>query len=845
MGHTNATVTPLRPLTSQEAAFDRQLRQELRVMRTTPENAAPAELHQAIAKIAAREISLQWADTHDRQAEAGGKSVAYLSIEFLLGRSTSNNLMNGNLKYDAIASTLAHYGHNITDVMGEEADHALGNGGLGRLAACYASSAAALHLPFVGYSIFYKHGLFAQEFGDQGQQLERPDSWLQDGESPWFNRTATTYPVRFGGHVETLTDLDGRVHYRWAGGENMNARAVDMPVVGAPGIDGQSTVNTLRLWDAEPVQAVDFAAFSRGDHHGALSAQTSAAALTAVLYPEDSNEAGKALRLRQQHFMVSATVQDMVARHEQRHGSLDSFADKNALQINDTHPALAIPELMRVLMDDKGMSWDKAWGITQRTVAYTNHTLLPEALEKWDGGLFKHLLPRHHDIVSEINRHFLLDVNNRLGPSGERDERISILGQDGKVRMGNLAVVGSHSVNGVAKLHSELVRSKLFPDYAALWPERFCNVTNGVTIDRWIEQANPGLTSIFNGLAPGWQYNPSLLEQKAHQAADPTLQDSFAEVKQNNKQNLADYIQAKLGIEVNPEALFDVQIKRQHEYKRQLLNVLHTIDMYDAIVNDRPHAPCVPVVKIIAGKAAPGYYMAKLILQLANAVAHKVNSDPRVGDRLKVVVMPNYSVSQAEKIVPAADLSEQISTAGKEASGTGNMKMSMSGALTIGTLDGANVEICDAVGDENFFLFGLTTPEVERTLQRGYNSGPVISSNPRLERAIGLIDSGAFSPLGDPHRFGNIVNLLYHHDGYLVTADFASYMEAQHRAQETYADKAKWLFMSVTNAMKTVAPFSSTRAIQTYADQIWHTQPVPPAPRAQAGSKVAVAAGPR
>lgn len=841
MGQTNATVTSLRPLTNQEATFDRQLRQELWLTRTTPENAAPAELHQAIAKIATREIGLQWADTHDRQTEAGGKNVAYLSIEFLLGRSTSNNLMNGNLKYDAIASTLAHYGHSIADVLGEEADHALGNGGLGRLAACYASSAAALHLPFVGYSILYKHGLFAQEFGDHGQQLETPDSWLKNGDSPWLNRTATTYPVRFGGYVETLTDFDGRVHYRWAGGEIMNARAVDMPVVGAPDTDGQSTVNTLRLWDAEPVQAIDFAAFSRGDHHGALSAQTSAAALTAVLYPEDSNGAGKALRLRQQHFMVSATVQDLVARHEQRHGSLDSFADKNALQINDTHPALAIPELMRVLMDDKGMSWDKAWGITQRTVAYTNHTLLPEALEKWDGGLFRNLLPRHYDITCEINRRFLLDVNNRLGLSGERDERISILGQDGSVRMGNLAVVGSHSVNGVAKLHSGLVKSRLFPDYAALWPERFGNVTNGVTTDRWIEQANPGLTSIFNSLAHGWQHDPARLAQQAHRATETALQESFAEVKLNNKQNLADHIQATLGLKVNPEALFDVQIKRQHEYKRQLLNVLHIADMYDAIVNDRPHAPCVPVVKIIAGKAAPGYYMAKLILQLANAVAHKVNSDPRVGDRLKVVVMPNYSVSLAEKIVPAANLSEQISTAGTEASGTGNMKMSMNGALTIGTLDGANVEIREAVGAENFFLFGQSTQEVERTLERGYNSAPVIRSNQRLERAISLIDSGDLAPLGEPHRFGDIVNLLYHHDRYLVTADFASYMEAQHRAQETYADKAEWGRMSVTNALNTVGPFSSTRAIQTYAQEIWHTQPVPPAPRAQAGIKAAVA----
>lgn len=841
MGHPNATVTTLHPLAGQEATFDRQLRQELRLMHTTPQNATPAELHQAIAGIATREIGLQWADTHDRQVDAGGKSVAYLSIEFLLGRSTSNNLMNGNLKYNAIASTLAHYGHSIADVLGEEADHALGNGGLGRLAACYASSAAALHLPFVGYSLLYKHGLFAQEFGDHGQQLETPDSWLKNGDSPWLNRTTTLYPVRFGGHVETLTDFDGRVHYRWAGGEIMNARAVDMPIVGAPDSHGHSTVNTLRLWDAEPVQAIDFAAFSRGDHHGALSAQTSAAALTAVLYPEDSNEAGKALRLRQQHFMVSATVQDLVARHEQRHGSLDSFADKNAIQINDTHPALAIPELMRVLMDDKGMSWDKAWDITQCTVAYTNHTLLPEALEKWDGGLFRNLLPRHHEIICEINRRFLLDVNNRLGSSGERDERISILGQDGSVRMGNLAVVGSHSVNGVAKLHSDLVKSKLFPDYAALWPERFGNVTNGVTTDRWIEQANPGLTSIFNSLASGWQHDPALLARQAHRATEPELQESFAEVKLNNKRNLADHIQATLGLKVNPEALFDVQIKRQHEYKRQLLNILHIVDMYDAIVNDRPHAPCVPVVKIIAGKAAPGYHMAKLILQLANAVAKKVNSDPRVGDRLKVVVMPNYSVSLAEKIVPAADLSEQISTAGTEASGTGNMKMSMNGALTIGTLDGANVEIRDAVGAENFFLFGLTTPEVERTLQRGYNSGPVISGNQRLERAISLIDSGDLAPLGEPHRFGDIVNLLYHHDRYLVTADFASYMEAQHRAQETYADKAEWGRMSVTNALNTVGPFSSTRAIQTYAQEIWHTQPVPPAPRAQAGSNTPIA----
>jgi starch phosphorylase len=646
--------------------------------------------------------------------------------------------------------------------------------------------------------------------------------------------------------VETLTDFDGRVHYRWAGGEIMNARAVDMPVVGAPDPDGQSTVNTLRLWDAEPVQAVDFAAFSRGDHHGGLSAQTSAAALTSVLYPEDSNDAGKALRLRQQHFMVSATVQDLVTRHEQRHGSLDSFADKNAIQINDTHPALAIPELMRVLMDDKGMSWDKAWGITQRTVAYTNHTLLPEALEKWDGGLFRNLLPRHHDIVCEVNRRFLVDVNQRLGASGERDERISILGQDGSVRMGNLAVVGSHSVNGVAKLHSDLVQSKLFPDYAALWPEKFGNVTNGVTTDRWIEQANPGLTSVFNGLAPGWQYDPSLLTQQAHRATEPEVQASFAEVKQNNKQNLADHIKTTLGLSVNPEALFDVQIKRQHEYKRQLLNVLHVIDMYDAIVEGRDTAPCVPVVKIIAGKAAPGYHMAKLILQLANAVARKVNNDPRVGDRLKVAILPNYNVSLAEKIVPAADLSEQISTAGTEASGTGNMKMSMNGALTIGTLDGANVEIREAVGAENFFLFGLSTQEVERTLRRGYNSGPVIRGNQRLERAVSLIDSGTFSPLGEPHRFGDIVNMLHHHDCYLNTADFASYMEAQHRAQEAYADKEEWGRMSVTNALNTVAPFSSTRAIQDYAQRIWHTEPVPPAPRVQAGSKAALAAaGPR
>lgn len=839
---TNATVVSLRPLSPQEATFDRLLRQELRLTQNTPEKARPAELQQAIAQIAAREIGQQWADTRERQEAAAGKEVAYISAEFLVGRSTDNNLRNGNLGYDTIASVLARYGHTISDVMGEETDHALGNGGLGRLAACFISSAAAENLPVTGYGIYYKYGLFEQSFGEQGQQEERPDDWMKDGASPWFTPTAITYPVRFGGCVQPVTDTDGRTHYRWIGGDVLNACAVDMPVVGYPDPEGRSTINTLRLWDAKPPRPLDFEAFNRGEHAAALSAQTSADAITAVLYPNDKNKAGEELRLRQQHFMVSATVQDLVARHQRRHGSLNSFAEKNAIQINDTHPALAIPELMRVLMDDHGMEWDRAWNITQRTVAYTNHTLLPEALEKWEGALFRGLLPRHHEIVCEINSRFLADVNARIGHSGERDERISIVEADGKIRMGNLAVVGSHKVNGVAKLHSDLVKTTLFPDQAALWPDKFDNKTNGVTTDRWVEHANPGLSAIYNALAPGWQHDPSRVEPLARRAEDPALQASFAEAKRTNKMRLAGYIRTTLDLNVNPDALFDVQIKRQHEYKRQLLNVLEVIDTYNAIVEGREDAPAVPVVRIIAGKAAPGYYMAKLILELANAVAKKVNSDPRVGDRLKVAVLPNYRVSQAGIIVPAADLSEQISTAGTEASGTGNMKMSMNGALTIGTLDGANVEIREAVGAENFFLFGLTTPEVEQIKRRGgYDSAAVIRNNPYLAQAVEQIESGFFSPFSDPHHFGNIVTMLRCHDTYLIAADFASYKAAQRQAQETYAMPEIWNAMAIRNATRTLAPFSSTRTIQEYAQETWHTQPVPPAPRAQAGGRTAAA----
>ncbi|GAA0594036.1 glycogen/starch/alpha-glucan phosphorylase [Craurococcus roseus] len=756
-----------------------------------------------------------WLDSTRRAAETGAKQVHYLSLEFLTGRLLSDAMGNLGLT-GAVQEALAAVGVDAERLQEQEPDPALGNGGLGRLAACFMESMATLGIPAVGYGIRYEHGLFRQAFED-GEQIELPDDWLALG-NPWeFARPEVAYTVGFGGEVRISEDAEGRARRVWEPAETLSAVAYDMPVIGG----GGRHAATLRLWSARAGSPLHLEEFNRGDHVGALRDRVRLEAISRVLYPGDESPEGRELRLRQQFFFVTASLQDMLHRHLGLFGDARTLPDKAAVQLNDTHPALAVAELMRLLVDVHGMGWDEAWRTTVATVSYTNHTLMPEALETWPVPLMERLLPRHMEIIYRLNATHLEQVRERglgddaaLAAASLIDE-----GHGRRVRMGHLAFVGSHAVNGVSALHTGLLGKTVFGDLDAVYPGRISNKTNGVTFRRWLHRANPGLTRLLvDALGPHVLRDGEALAGLAKHADDRGFQAAFAAQRRARKEALARFIADRAGVAVDPEALLDVQVKRIHEYKRQLLNILHAVATWHA-VRDEPGRDWVPRVKLLAGKAAPGYRMAKHIIRLAHDVARTVNADPAVAGRLKLVFPPNYGVSLAELIIPAADLSEQISTAGMEASGTGNMKLALNGALTIGTLDGANVEIRQRVGAENFFLFGLTTEEVEARRARGLAAHDAVSASPTLARVLEDVGSGAFSP-GDPHRYRGLVDALVERDPFMVAVDFDGYCAQQEAVDALWRDPARWWRMAVMNTAG-VGWFSSDRTVAEYAAGIW------------------------
>ncbi len=758
----------------------------------------------------------RWKKTQAAYEAQDSKRTYYLSLEFLMGRALGNAMLN--LDVDATtADVLKKMGMALEEIIDQEHDAGLGNGGLGRLAACFLDSCATLQLPVMGYGIRYEYGMFRQKIED-GYQFEEPDHWLRIG-NPWeIERQELAVRVHFGGHTEFHTDENGRAHARWVSSHDVLAVPYDMPIPGYR----NGTVNTLRLWKSTATDEFDLSEFNAGSYAEAVGAKNAAEHITMVLYPNDASENGKELRLRQQYFLASASLQDVLRHWVAKHGNdFSKFAEKNGFQLNDTHPTCAVPELMRLLMDEHGMTWDQAWAITSKTVAYTNHTLLPEALERWPVSMFGRLLPRLLQIICEINARFLAEVSLRWPGDIGRQQRMSIIeeGHEKQVRMAYLAVVASTSVNGVAELHSRLLTQDLFHDFYELWPEKFNNKTNGVTPRRWIASSNPAMSKLITDkIGSGWITDLAQLSKLAPYADDKKFCAQWRDIKRANKVRLSEMVQRDCGVTFNPDALFDIQVKRIHEYKRQLLNVLHVIHLYDRIKRGDT-AGMVPRCVLIGGKAAPGYMMAKRIIKLVNAVATVVNEDKDTTDLLRLAFLPDYRVTAMETICPAADLSEQISTAGKEASGTGNMKFMMNGALTIGTLDGANVEIREEVGDENFFLFGLTTEEVEAT-HGHYDPAAIINADEDLKRVIHLLECKHFN-LFEPGIFEPIIGAIYSpHDPWLTAADFRSYVNAQQRVADAYRDQDHWVRMSILNTAAS-GKFSSDRTILDYNRDIW------------------------
>jgi glycogen phosphorylase len=763
----------------------------------------------------------RWIETQQSYYKADAKRVYYLSLEFLMGKALENNLINLGL-YDGARDALTGVGIDVADLFGEEPDAGLGNGGLGRLAACFLDSMATLGLPAYGYGIRYEFGIFDQDIRD-GWQVERPEEWLKFGNAWEIARPEYEVPVSFYGRTEPFTDEHGRYRVRWTDARHVFGTPYDTPIAGYR----NGTVNTLRLWRARAYEELDLADFNRGDYLAAVEEKNVSENISKVLYPNDLTVMGKELRLQQQYFFVACSIHDIVNRHLKVHEGFHNFADKVAIQLNDTHPAIAVAELMRVLVDDHGFEWDAAWELCSAVFGYTNHTLLPEALERWPVDLFGRVLPRHLEIIYEVNRRFLEGVRARPDVDQGAVQRMSLIeeGPVRQVRMANLAVVGSHSVNGVAALHTELLKRDLFHDFHALWPERFNNKTNGVTPRRWVVQANPALASMITEvIGPGWETDLSELRRLEQLADDPAFQRRFREVKRANKERLADIIHRENGLTVDVDSIFDVQVKRLHEYKRQHLAIAHVIAEYLRMKGDPSYLP-VPRTYVFGGKAAPGYVMAKWIIKLINAVADLVNHDIDVHGRIHVVFLKNYRVSLAERIFPAADVSEQISTAGKEASGTGNMKFALNGALTVGTLDGANVEIREEVGAENFFLFGLTVEQVNELRHRGYDPWEYYRQNRELKAVVDAIAGGTFSP-SQPRLFQPIVDsLLNGGDPYLVLADFASYAACQAEVSKAYQDEERWTRMAILNVAR-AGKFSSDRTIREYADEIWRVRAV-------------------
>jgi len=762
----------------------------------------------------------RWMASTRQTYESGSKRVYYLSLEFLIGRLTRDAVSNLEM-LDEVREALQSLGVDFDAVAALEPDAALGNGGLGRLAACFMESMATVDVPAYGYGIRYVHGLFRQQMSD-GWQVELPENWLAHG-NPWeFQRHECAYEIGFGGTVDTVDDgTTGTQRYVWKPLERVIAAAYDTPVVGWRA----KRVNTLRLWTAQPIDPILLDAFNAGDHIGALRDSNKAEALTRVLYPADQTLAGQELRLKQEYFFSSASLQDILRRHLQQYDDLSSLPDKVAIQLNDTHPAISVAELMRLLIDVHGMEFDPAWEITRKTFSYTNHTLLPEALESWPVPLLERLLPRHMQLVYAINAIVLQHARKVRGYDDEQARSVSLIDEGGerRVRMGNLAFVGSHSINGVSALHTDLMKKTVFSDLHGLYPDRINNKTNGITPRRWLMQCNPGLFSLIReAIGDEFMDDAEALSALDAFASDSEFRARFAAIKRENKAQLSNLVARRMGIKLDPSAMFDIQIKRIHEYKRQLLNIIETVALYDQI-RSHPELDWVPRVKFFAGKAAPSYHNAKLIIKLANDVARVINNDPAVRGLLKIAFIPNYNVSLAEVMVPAADLSEQISTAGMEASGTGNMKFALNGALTIGTLDGANVEIRECVGEDNIFIFGLTADEVAARRAEGHEPRAIIEASSELSQALTAISSGVFSQ-DDRDRFTDLVAGLYDHDWFMVTADFDAYAKAQRQVDALWVDEEAWYSRTIINTAR-VGWFSSDRTIRQYAKEIWKAGP--------------------
>jgi starch phosphorylase len=787
-----------------------------------PSTASGRDWLSAVSKTAQDRIVEKMIATQAAHASSDARRVYYMSLEYLMGRLLGNNLHNSGI-FHQVEEALQELGFSLQDIREEEYDMGLGNGGLGRLAACFLDSLATLDLPAIGYGIRYEFGLFRQEFVN-GHQVERPDEWLIYGDAWEIVRPEYVQKVQLYGHVENVFDDRGNYVQKWVNTKTILGVPYDIPICGY----STNTVNFLRLWESKASNEFDITAFNRGSYDDSLREKNFGETISKVLYPNDSTENGKELRLVQQYFFVSCSLRDIIRRFQRESGDWNRFAEKVAIQLNDTHPAIAVAELMRILYDEEGFTWEKAWGIVSKTFAYTNHTLMPEALEKWSVPLFRKVLPRHLQIILEINGRFLIEVEKQWPGDNSKKRGLSIIeeGPVQMIRMAHLAVVGSFSVNGVAALHTALLKKFLFADFNELYPSRINNKTNGITPRRWLLSCNEGLSRLIaEKIGWGWPKNIEELRGLEAHLEDPGFREAFLRVKHENKEELARTIRQECGVNVNPHALFDVQIKRLHEYKRQHLNLLHILTLYRRLLQN-PELEITPRVFIFAAKAAPGYELAKCIIKAINAVGQKINNDPRIQDKLKVVFLPNYRVSLASRIIPAADLSEQISTAGKEASGTGNMKLALNGALTIGTLDGANVEIREEVGEANIFIFGLTVEEVEALKAKGYNPWAYHQADEELRAVVDWIGSNSFTPDEPGALMPLYHSLLDGGDPYLVLADYRSYLQAQEKVDLAYRDRHKWARMAIINTAR-MGKFSSDRTIKEYADGIWKLPSVP------------------
>jgi starch phosphorylase len=785
-----------------------------------PGAATDLDYYLAIASAIRDRLLQHWVNTARTYRQNDVRVVCYLSAEYLLGRHLGNNLLNLGIEAQA-EQAIEELGLTLRTILDEEAEPGLGNGGLGRLAACFMDSLSTLEIPAIGFGLRYEYGIFDQMIRD-GWQVESTDNWLQYG-NPWeIPRRESAFHIWFGGHTESYTDANGKFRVRWLPARIVKAVAYDTPIPGYR----TNTANTLRLWKSEAIESFHLEAFNTGDYFGSVRDKMEGENISKILYPRDEDLKGKELRLEQQYFFVSASLQNLVRIHLGQHRTLERFHEKWAVQMNDTHPSIGVAELMRLLLDEHGLDWEPAWETTQKTFGYTNHTLLPEALEKWPIALFQELLPRHLEIIYEINRRLLGEVQRKFPGDSGRIRRLSLIDEDGEryVRMANLAAVGSHAVNGVAALHSELLKKDVLKGMYEMYPERFSNKTNGITPRRWLALSNPGLAKLISGkIGADWVADLDHLRKLEDYSDNAGFREQWRDTQHAVKKDLVDFVHRKTGTVIDPSSMFDVMVKRIHEYKRQHLSVLHIVTLYNRLKKN-PSAVVTPRTFLFGGKAAPGYFIAKLIIKLINSVAEVVNNDPDVSGRLRVVFLPDYNVTFGQHVYPAADLSEQISLAGKEASGTGNMKFALNGALTVGTLDGANIEIREAVGSENFFLFGLTTEEVYALRARGYHPSDYYNSNAELQEVLDTLAAGHFSR-GDTGLFRPLLDGLTHEDPYMVCADYQSYIECQDHVSTVYQDQDRWTRMSILNTAR-MGRFSSDRAIREYCEDIWNVRPV-------------------